>query len=228
MIAVRVLMLLGVLAVSGCAMDFSRSGQASAVDPLSEQQRLQSRIAWLLLEADEAYARQQLTTPEGDNALARYKDVLRLQPGNLEAQQGLERIVARYLGWAKSAVERGDRSKAQTYLDRARMVLPNSKKVIDAQAGLASAGAVQSSADEFPLERGELKQRSSKLSALLAEIGRKVEQRQAFFLIVAPNDADGRWIFQQMQKGASARLRGNIEIGSRPRVRIQQKPGTRG
>ncbi|RRJ83636.1 tetratricopeptide repeat protein [Aestuariirhabdus litorea] len=228
MIRVRVLLLLALSLLSGCALEGIRTQSATAPAPLSEEQRLQSRIAWLLLEADEAMARQQLTTPEGDNALNRYQDVLRLQPGNLEAQQGLQRIVDSYLGWARSAMGRGDLAKAQVYLDRARLVSPNSPKVIEAQARLAGAGAVDSADNEFPIDPAQLRQRSAKLAAHLAEVGRKVELKQAVFLIIAPRDVDGRWIFQQMQQGATGRLRGNFEIGSQPRVRLQQKPGSNG
>ncbi|MCL6414926.1 tetratricopeptide repeat protein [Aestuariirhabdus sp. Z084] len=222
----RAVLLLSVMLLSGCGTGFSRMGSESAADGAQEAERLQSRIAWLLLEADEALLRQQLTTPEGDNAFARYQDVLRLQPENLEAQRGLERIVNSYLRWADSAMARGNVEKAQTYIDRARLVLPNSRRVKSAQAKLVNAGKVPAVDGEYAIDGNELKKRSASLSSYLAEVGRKVEQEQAVFLIVAPNDRDARWIFQQMQKGSSQRLRGNIQTGSASRVRILQKPGS--
>ena len=41
------------------------------------------------------------------------------------------------------------------------------------------------------------------------------------FVIVARNDAEGRWIYKSMQQAIEGyRLRGNIKMGKRPKVTL--------
>ncbi len=218
----RCLLLLVSLILGGCVN--GPHGQSDQKSTESEEQRLQSRIAWLLLEAEEAALRQQLTTPEGDNALENYQAVLSLQSGNAEALRGLDRIVDSYLRWARQAASRGDTSKAQTYIDRARLVQPNSAKITAQQNKLDSLEVAELEPGEYAIDIRQLKGRDSSLASELGDIGKQVQQQGAVFLIVAPSDKDGRWIFQQMQEAATGRLRGNIEIGARARVKVLQKP----
>lgn len=218
----RSVWLLAVLLLTGCGT--FQQGQIEPELAADEQQRLQSRIAWLLLEAEESVARQELTTPEGDNALAHYRVVLQLQPDNAEARRGLDRIVDSYIAWSRQAINQGDVSKSQVYLDRARLVQPDSPRIKAQQDKLTNLESEGLQPGVFVIDPKQLKGRTTLLANELAEIARQVQQQSAVFLIIAPNDRDARWIFQQMQAAVSERLRGNIEIGSRAQVKVLQKP----
>lgn len=101
---------------------------------LKQQDNLQTQIAWLLLEAEDAFKERRLTTPDGDNALGYYREVIRLQPGNVEANQGVEQIVEQYIKWALRAAKQQRWPKVQEYLKKAQHIQPdhpNLKKVVD-------------------------------------------------------------------------------------------------
>ena len=82
-----------------------------------------------------------LTAPAGDNAFERYQQVLTLEPGNEDAERGLEVIVIRYVTLANTAMSNGELDKARRYLDSASGVLPQDKGVALARGMLAAAQA---------------------------------------------------------------------------------------
>jgi hypothetical protein len=63
-----------------------------------------------------------LTTPAQDNAVDYYRGVLELDPNNSEAKAGLERVVERYLEWAREAQAAGVESKFEEYLEIAATI----------------------------------------------------------------------------------------------------------
>mgnify|MGYP000206140139 FL=1 len=67
----------------------------------------------------------------------------------------------------------------------------------------------------------ELSNQSAALMEELGKIGIEARDSGAFFLITAPSDVQARWIYTQMQTAvAGHRLRGNIELGDSPTVRL--------
>ncbi len=70
-----------------------------------------------------------LTTPKGNNAYYWYKLVLKKDPKNRRAIQGLEKIVDQYVRLAKIELKRGNHNKAIKYLKRGIKVIPNSTKI---------------------------------------------------------------------------------------------------
>ena len=63
-----------------------------------------------------------LTTPAGNNALDRYREVLSLYPENAAAKAGLGDIVRRYLEMANTRISRQDVAGAVRYVARAENV----------------------------------------------------------------------------------------------------------
>lgn len=63
-----------------------------------------------------------LQTPKQDNAYDRFTAVLALQPDNLEAQQGLEKVQQRYLGFIKNVINKGQYYKVPDLVKKARDV----------------------------------------------------------------------------------------------------------
>ena len=86
-----------------------------------------------------------LTAPAGDNAFERYQQVLILEPGNENAERGLEVIVIRYVTLANTAMSNGELDKAKRYLDSADRVSSGDKGVALARGMLAAARASRSS-----------------------------------------------------------------------------------
>ncbi len=91
------------------------SGDSAAVAPEAEGTE---RIRELLQRAEADLKALRLTTPAGDNALQRYRQVLRLDPENADARFGLKRIAATYRSLARHALDKGDLERAGVYLRR--------------------------------------------------------------------------------------------------------------
>jgi hypothetical protein len=114
-------------------------------------------LAWvegMLEEAQRAEQEDRLTTPRGNNAYESYRAVLDRDPTSRAAQAGLERIMARYLGWADRSLRRGDARKAEIYLARAEKVAPGDNRVAAMRRRLARvAGSAAASPPSRPAGR---------------------------------------------------------------------------
>lgn len=218
-----------------------------AVQPSPEQlasKQLQARqakrkaaVAELLAKAEQALARDHLTTPVTDNALDRYRAVLLLAPNSKAARSGIDRVARRYCQLAHTAIQAGNLARAQRWLQQAERVSPRLVAIAPLQRQLdeARSRARQQPAarvrppvnlaqqdDVVPLPRQELRARSDRLVAALAELAQQVKAEDAYVLIVTPSDADGRWVYQQMKRVLPGyRLRGNIELGREPKIVLQ-------
>jgi len=71
-----------------------------------------------------------LTTPEGNNALERYRKVLELDADNARAQRGLETIVWQYLELTTKAISQGDVAQGDIYVSSAETVLPGTASLV--------------------------------------------------------------------------------------------------
>ncbi len=59
------------------------------------------------------------------------------------------------------------------------------------------------------------------MAAELLEIGREAGEHNATAIIYARSDAEGRWIYQQLNRATSTRLRARIELSTPPRIRLE-------
>ncbi len=116
-----------IISLTGCQplVEYADAQQTDSDQPEQEQSNLQTQIAWLLLEAEDAFKERRLTTPKGDNALSYYREVIRLQPDNVEANQGIARIVEQYSAWAYRAAKQQRWVKAKEYLNKAQQIQPD-------------------------------------------------------------------------------------------------------
>ncbi|GAA5316491.1 MAG: hypothetical protein AseanaTS_16950 [Candidatus Pelagadaptatus aseana] len=83
---------------------------------------VENHIQSLLDAGDKAFKADRLRTPKDDNAYDRYTAVLSLQPDNPGAQQGIEKIQQRYLGFIKSVIAKGQYYKVPDLVKKAREV----------------------------------------------------------------------------------------------------------
>lgn len=79
----------------------------------------QATIQTLLTAAKQDLSALRLTSPKGSNAAEKYRQVLTLDAGNTDAQQGLARIVEKYVTLCDEAISTLSFDRADEYLDSA-------------------------------------------------------------------------------------------------------------
>lgn len=204
---------------------------ASEPEPAPALTRDEKVEQWLA-QADRALANDRLLSPLADNAHDRYRAVLLYDPDNTRAITGLQAIALRYLDLARSAAARSALTQARGYLELAETVDPGNPLVEELRQSLqaqrermASTGALTEEGKTISLNPLLLNQRSDSLVTELHELAQRVKASGEFVLIVSRTDAEGRWIYQQMRDGVSEYvLRGDIKLGSPPRIQLQSPP----
>jgi len=121
------------------ARDKARSGSTRVTAALTEV-----RVTGLLRGAEVALAEDHLTSPAGNNAYQKYLEVLKLDPGNKDAHNGIQRIGSRYIALAEQALAKGELDKADQFLEKASTITAGHPKLAQtleaAKAARARAG----------------------------------------------------------------------------------------
>lgn len=219
-------LLLALLVLPACTLiapapDPAPEPTSPATSPESDTASRAREIAQLLHEAEIALEDNRLTTPVDDNAYLRYLRILSLDPDNEDADAGIVAIVEKYLSWALEQAEAGNLRLATRYLRNARS--------IDADhPGIESIGnrineLEIASRDTHALPEAPLDERSAEIVSELQRLARLATSRDALVVISARTDAEGRWIYQQMNEATPQRVRARLELSSRPRIRMVYK-----
>jgi tetratricopeptide (TPR) repeat protein len=103
-----------------------------------QERKKQAEIQALLDRAERSLKTRKLTNPAGDNAVDQFRSVLKLEPGNEKAAQGLRRIGEVYLQLAARAQQGGNLEQADQNLRIAAQLLPASNKVKEARDKLSA------------------------------------------------------------------------------------------
>jgi len=115
------------------ALDTAPKDSEDDTETLSRQEQErreeEERIGATLLLAGQQLAKDQLTSPVGDNALESYRAVLAVRPNDPDAVAGLGLIGARYVRWAERAEANEDLGEAVRYYDRALLAVPGDQEV---------------------------------------------------------------------------------------------------
>lgn len=198
--------------------------------PQPPPRRIADDVHDLLAAAEAALAADKLTTPLHDNAFDRFQAVLLLDPGNAQARSGVQQVFSRYVSLVRTALDRHEPGRARALLERARLVQHDSPLLdeLDNEVGrlwerLAEQSQQSSDSDgrEFTLDMHSLDRRNQQLAEQLKELARQVKETEETLLIIARNDAEGRWVYQRMSEGVpDYRLRGDIQLGKTPRILI--------
>lgn len=106
------------------------------VQALSERIEAARGTALLLEEAERRIEAGQWLPPEEPSALGIYREILREDPANPPAREGLERLERRLIEQAEAAAEAGAFSRAERLLADAAQVRPGSQAVQNAMARL--------------------------------------------------------------------------------------------
>ncbi len=181
----------------------------------AEKATRRHQVRILLASAERALARDRLTVPQYDNAYSWYQQVLAFDEANAEAHWGMSQITERYLQLAEQAFSRGGRGKGELMLQRALAISATAEQANSVRSRFKA----QPSDTEFLLATADLTARNDTITTRLAELALVAKKVKSRLLIVARSDAEGRWIYQKMREAVDGhRLRGNIEIGSVPRI----------
>lgn len=204
--------------------------QETAPVPPPPRRRVADDVRDLLSAAEAALAADRLTTPLHDNAFDRFQAVLLLDPGNAQARSGIQQIFARYVSMIRTALNRSDPGRARALLERARLVQHESPLLDELDAditrlwqrvGQQNQNGGDAADNEITLDVRSLDRRSLQLVEQLKELARQVQESDETLLIIARNDAEGRWIYQRMSEGVpDYRLRGDIQLGRTPKILI--------
>lgn len=91
-------------------------------------------VALLLAEAQRLAAAGRTVSPQGENALAIYRDILQNDPANTAAKQGIGKLESDLIGKAMTAAESGDYEASERLLADAGQIQPGSQAVQNASA----------------------------------------------------------------------------------------------
>lgn len=189
-----------------------------------QELRYQRMIGDMLYEGIKALNANRLLTPPDISAHSYFMRVLAIEPDNAVAKQGIQDIVGKYLQLAEQAGRQGQFDNAKSYLRRGEQVDRTHAGI--AQAWVALEAEMNSTDVVHTLNGRELANQSAELMVQLAKIAIEARDTSAFVLITAPNDAQARWIYAQMQAAMEGqRLRGNIELGETPTIRLVKPAG---
>lgn len=200
---------------------------AEAPPPAIARRSVEDDVRRLLDDAETALAADRLTTPLHDNAFDRFQAVLLLRPGNEQAKSGLQQVFVRYVGMIRSALARNQPGAARALIERARLVDHDhpmlaelSAEISVVQKRLAAQTSTAADKDkEIILDTADLDRRDDTVVEKLKSLAAQIKNSEETMLIVARNDAEGRWIYQRMSEGVpDYRLRGDIRLGRVPKI----------
>ena len=178
-----------------------------------------SRLDELLEQAELALQKDLLTYPEAGSALVLFNEVLALDEANADAKRGLERIVERYLELAERAAQRRQFARSRSMLARARLVDPQHPAIepVTSQVRLLA----NARRERLKIDKSLLSARSAKLQQPLTDLGKKARAEDCRTTITARSDAEGRWLYQQLnQASGDRRIRAHLQIGSPPQIEV--------
>ncbi len=179
----------------------------------------EDRLDLLLDEGDRALAEERLLTPIDDCAYDYYRAALLVAPDHPAALHGLGRVADRYISLGDQAAQRGQYAVARSMLERARIVDAARPGIAETEAVIELRSSARRQAT--PLDTAQLSQHDPALAQQLRALGARAKEADAWVVIRARNDAEGRWIYQQMATGhGERRIRAELTLGSPPRVEL--------
>ena len=185
-ITVTIMMLLN----SGCAT-LSKQTVAEPGRTLSaaEKREVQEHI----YAAEDAMANNHLSIPNDGSALSLYRQALRLDPKNAQAQRGVEVIIEHYVALALKAATRDDTASARRLLNRGRDIDPTHPSIGPTEQFLQN---VDTSHREIVIVRGLSE---AKLRATINSLVQGIPP-SCRFGIYAANDASARRLYQLLRE----------------------------
>ncbi|WP_226665104.1 N-acetylglucosaminyltransferase [Microbulbifer aggregans] len=236
--------LLSVAAMIGLSVLFS--GCASAPPPApapkaiplpvepkgpTEEEIRQRAVEHFLRRAEAAQREGFYTMPAGASAYDFYLNVQQLDPGNQKAAAGIQIIVMELVARARDALRQRAFGQVSSLLNRADEIAPNNPLSAEVRTQLqreqrraaADVALDGPGAQAVPLPPAELTSKSPLVVQLLRATAERIRTHEMRVVIVARNDAEGRWIYSQLREAVPGyRVRGDIKLGNPPRLLLQK------
>lgn len=191
---------------------------------IQRQQAHKRRIQAMLQRAEYQLGRDRLTTPSYDSAYGLFSEVLKLEPSNRQAKSGLQSVAIRYIQLARKALAHSKLTLAGNYYAQARRMAPNNPLLAEFDVAYQQALQAKNERDqrsEILLAPEALARRDDEVLMVLQGVAERVKTSDESLVIVARNDAEGRWLYQQMRQAAEGyRIRGDIQLGAVPKIVI--------
>lgn len=158
-------------------------------------------ILHLLQQASEDINALRLTKPKGSNAVQKYQEILKLDPDNAKAQQGLLNVAEKYLTLTKNNIQSNDIEKAKQYLNLAKGISPGHPDIARIENMLNK--AIESVKQDSQLSKKSLISSDDKnqISTLQAQIKEN------------PKDRDARKEIQAIMKSYESKIKEAIDTG---------------
>ncbi|SEM72638.1 ankyrin repeat domain-containing protein [Nitrosomonas marina] len=107
-------------------VDADESGKKYQHQPNAlRAERSDETVQTLLAQAASLEQNSHLTLPKDNNAIATYQQILEIQPNNIDAIQGIERIQHHFIHRAKQAISQSHWKTAQSNLIKAKQINPD-------------------------------------------------------------------------------------------------------
>ncbi len=210
-----------ILALTGCNATNSGPSNPAATQPVVTQPAIpirDPRIQQLLEEAYFAFMESRLTTPIEDNAYYRYLQVLAIDPTNQDANTGISNIVEEYLDWALESLSSRTFRAATNYLNKARSVDETHPNISAVETRITEYR--NASEEHYLLDPEIVKSKSAETQQALVAIAQRIQETTASVIISARSDAEGRWIYQQLNAHTDNRIKARFERRSKPEIRL--------
>lgn len=176
-------------------------------------------VAALLQQAAQANAAQRWIDPYPGSAVDFYRQALAMDPANPTALRGIENITETQAAKAREAADRKQYNIAWLELDRARRADPMHPTL----EPTASYLQLQENSKRYRVEfqAAALRNQTKDTQLALKALGEQAKQPDCRAVITAANDAQGRWMYQQMNAaGGAKRLRAALETGAPSSVAV--------
>ncbi len=136
-----------------------RAQQAAEQKQQAEQAKREQEIKSLLEKAEVHFKAKRLTTPAGNNAAEAYRQAIKLDAGNEQAQAGLARIAQDYLQQAKLRQSAGAFQESLGLIEKGLTVVPNQAELTQLQEEVrGQLAAEQQRQEQQRLERQQQEQ----------------------------------------------------------------------
>jgi len=204
--------------------DKARDYEQQELRRIQQQAAQKRQIRAMLQRAEYQLGRDRLTTPSYDSAFRLFSEVLKLEPSNAQAKSGIQQVAIRYVQLARKALAHSSLSRADAYFAQARRIAPDNPLLAEFKVSLQSARKSQKVAtnrSEIILDPVSLSKRDQAVLEVLQDVAQRIMVSDESLIIIARNDAEGRWLYQQMRKAAEGyRIRGDIQLGAVPKILV--------
>ena len=194
----------------------------SNVATQGQQGKLSQQIAGLLDKAQRAVKLERFVSPEFDNANRYYQQVLVLDRDNDQALVGIENLTMILFLRAKASIEVDRAQDFRVYSSWIAQIAPNSQLLVELSA---LDPAKLNTGNRWIITSNDIKARNSRAKAKIKQAALAARKYESRIKIIAPTDADGRWIYQQMRGFTDQYLfRSSLMIGDTAKIIVLDAP----